>query len=97
MTVTTSERLAALKNALRSRLKPPVTITGNPHRIGKSNCVSVHLEDSRGKRADILLTQVGRAGLPLDHEFDSPRWYVNVPDAADMIFVTLWLNDLFKD
>jgi len=97
MTATTAERLTAMENALRSRLQPPVTITCNPHRIGKSSCVSVHLEDSRGKRADILLTQEGRAGLPLDHEFDSPRWHVNVPDAADMVFLTLWINSIFSD
>ena len=96
-TQSTQERLEAMKGALKERLQPPVAITCNPHRIGKNSCVAIHLEDSRGKRADILVTQEGRASLPLDNEFESPRWYVNVPDAADMVYMTLWVNSVFND
>jgi len=96
-TQSTQERLEAMKGALKHRLQPPVAITCNPHRIGKNSCVAIHLEDSRGKRADILVTQEGRASLPLDNEFDSPRWYVNVPDAADMVYMTLWVSSVFED
>lgn len=97
MTATTSERLVAMEYALRARLQPPITITCNPHRIGKSSCVSVHVEDSRGKCADILLMQKGHASFPMDHEFDLPRWHINVPDAADMVFLTIWINSLLSD
>jgi len=95
-TQSTQERLEAMKGALKDRLQSPVAITCNPHRIGKNSCVAIHLEDGRGKRADILLTQEGRASLPLNDEFDSPRWYISVPDAADMVYMTLWFNSVFE-
>ena len=93
----TQERLEAMKVALKDRLQPPVAISCNPHRIGKNSCVAIHLEDSRGKRADILVTQEGRASLPLDNEIDSPRCYVNVTDAADIVYMTLLVNSVFED
>jgi len=43
------------------------------------------------------VTQEGHASLQLDNEFDSPRWYVNVLDAANMVYMALWVSSVFQE
>ncbi|AVN35476.1 hypothetical protein [Serratia marcescens] len=80
--------------AIRDRLWGPVTLTAHPHRIGSRTSVALHLEGRLGRCIDVLITVTGSTLWPLPEEYDHPRWYVTVPDAADVVYLLLHLSDL---
>lgn len=80
--------------AIRDRLWGPVTLTAHPHRIGSRTSVALHLEGRLGRCIDVLITVTGSTLWPLPEEYEHPRWYVTVPDAADVVYLLLHLSDL---
>ncbi|HIE4390970.1 acetyltransferase [Serratia sp. Je.1.23.a] len=80
--------------AIRDRLWGPVTLTAHPHRIGSRTSVALHLEGRLGRCIDVLITVTGSTLWPLPEEYDHPRWYVTVPDAADVVYLLLHLSEL---
>lgn len=80
---------------IRDRLLGPVTLTAHPHRIGSRTSVALHLEGRLGRCIDVLITVTGSTLWPQPEEYDHPRWYVTVPDAADVVYLLLHLENLF--
>ena len=93
---TDERRLEAFCAAIRDRLLGPVTLTAHPHRIGSRTSVALHLEGRLGRCIDVLITVNGNTLWPLPEEYDHPRWYVTVPDAADVVYLLLHLSELCK-
>lgn len=56
--------------------------------------MALHLEGRLGQSVDILVTVTGTISWPQAEEYDHPRWYITVPDAADVVYLLLHLNDL---
>ncbi|ELQ9312155.1 acetyltransferase [Serratia marcescens] len=86
--------LETLCAAIRARLLGPVQLTAHPHRIGSRTSVALHLEGRQGRCIDVLITVTGSTLWPQLNEYSHPRWYVTVPDAADVVYLLLHLNDL---
>lgn len=82
-----------LQSALRTRLTDEVTMTCHPHRIGHRGCVSLCFQGEQG-RTDVLITVSGRAKFPQKEDYRSPRWYVDVADMVDVLYLVLWLGTL---
>ncbi|HGE8286744.1 TPA: acetyltransferase [Serratia marcescens] len=80
--------------AIRGRLLGAVTLTAHPHRIGSRTSVALHLEGRQGRCIDVLITVTGSTLWPQQEEYDHPRWYVTVPDAADVVYLLLHLSGL---
>jgi hypothetical protein len=80
--------------AIRDRLWGPVTLTAHPHRIGSRTSVALHLEGRLGRCIDVLITVTGSTLWPLPEEYEHPRWYITVPDAADVVYLLLHLSEL---
>ncbi|AEF43458.1 hypothetical protein SerAS12_0296 [Serratia sp. AS12] len=91
---TDAQALEMFCAAIRDRLWGPVTLTAHPHRIGRRTSVALHLEGRLGRCIDVLITVTGSTLWPLPEEYDHPRWYVTVPDAADVVYLLLHLSDL---
>ncbi|EDY5736201.1 hypothetical protein GQ105_005164 [Salmonella enterica] len=84
--------LQQLINHLRARLCGEVKITCHPHRIGHRGSVALTLEGESG-RVDLLITVNGRTLFPEEEEYTSaPRWYIDVVDAVDAVYLMLMLN-----
>lgn len=84
--------LQQLINQLRARLFGEVKITCHPHRIGHRGSVALTLEGESG-RVDLLITVNGRTLFPEEEEYTSaPRWYIDVVDAVDAVYLMLTLN-----
>ncbi|EEE2767319.1 hypothetical protein AAE115_002065 [Salmonella enterica] len=84
--------LQQLINQLRARLSGEVKITCHPHRIGHRGSVALTLEGESG-RGDLLITVNGRTLFPEEEEYTSaPRWYIDVVDAVDAVYLMLTLN-----
>lgn len=81
--------------AIRARLSGPVRLTAHPHRIGSRTSVALHLEGRLGRCIDVLITVAGNTLWPQPDEYSHPRWYVTVPDAADMVYLLFYLCELF--
>ncbi|EAS2902695.1 hypothetical protein DTC83_19220 [Salmonella enterica] len=82
-----------LQSALRTRLTGEVTMTCHPHRIGHRGCVSLCFQGEQG-RTDVLITVSGRAQFPQKEDYHSPRWYIDVADMVDALYLVLWLGTL---
>ncbi|EEJ5142907.1 hypothetical protein ABMB60_004429 [Salmonella enterica] len=82
-----------LQSALRTRLTGEVTMTCHPHRIGHRGCVSLCFQGEQG-RTDVLITVSGRAQFPQKEDYLSPRWYIDVADMVDAMYLVLWLGTL---
>ncbi|MBH3017842.1 acetyltransferase [Serratia ureilytica] len=80
--------------AICDRLLGSVQLTVHPHRIGSRISVALHLEGRMGRCIDVLITVTGSTLWPLPEEYDHPRWYITVPDAADVVYLLLHLSDL---
>ncbi|BEO64147.1 hypothetical protein SMQE30_45700 [Serratia marcescens] len=98
--VTLSERdagaLTLFCSAIRERLLGPVRFTVHPHRIGSRTSVALHLEGRLGRCIDVLITVAGSTLWPQTQEYGHPRWYVTVPDAADVVYLLLYLESLYE-
>lgn len=91
---TDAQALKTFCDALRERLLGRVVLTAHPHRIGSRTSVSLHLEGRLGQSVDVLVTVTGTTSWPQPEEYDHPRWYISVPDAADVVYLLLYLSDL---
>ncbi|WP_310657522.1 acetyltransferase [Serratia nevei] len=80
--------------AIRDRLLGPIQLTAHPHRIGSRTSVALHLEGRLGRCIDVLITVAGNTLWPQPDEYSHPRWYVTVPDAADVVYLLLHLSEL---
>ncbi|EBW5501916.1 hypothetical protein QLL71_004500 [Salmonella enterica] len=83
--------LQQLINQLRSRLSGPVNIVCHPHRIGHRGSVAMTLEGATG-RVDLLITVNGRTLFPEEGDYSAPRWYIDVLDAVDAVYLMLTLE-----
>ncbi|AQT65908.1 acetyltransferase [Serratia marcescens] len=82
--------------AIRARLSGPVRLTAHPHRIGSRTSVALHLEGRLGRCIDVLITVASNTLWPQPGEYSHPRWYVTVPDAADVVYLLFYLCELFS-
>lgn len=80
-----------LKTQLHARLAGEVTMTCHPHRIGHRGCVSLRFQGETG-RIDMLITVSGRAQFPQEEDYQAPRWYIDVADMVDALYLVLWLG-----
>lgn len=88
-------QLEVMRGMILNRLQTPVaSVVCHPHRVGRSNSVAVHIEGAGGNCVDILVTVSGKVSWPEPGESHLPRWYMCVADAADLIYLMLWLNTL---
>lgn len=88
-------QLEVMRGMILNRLRTPVaSVVCHPHRVGRSNSVAVHIEGAAGNCVDILVTVSGKVSWPVPEESQLPRWYMCVADAADLIYLMLWLNTL---
>ncbi|EBL0368751.1 hypothetical protein FQO80_15425 [Salmonella enterica] len=84
--------LQQLISHLRARLPGTVNITCHPHRIGHRGSVAMAFE-SEIDRVDVLITVNGRTLFPEEGEYTSaPRWYIDVVDVVDVVYLMLTLN-----
>ncbi|ECA1950182.1 hypothetical protein EJH27_01770 [Salmonella enterica subsp. enterica serovar Virchow] len=82
-----------LKTQLSLRLRGTVTMTCHPHRIGHRACVALRFQGECG-RTDILITVSGRVQFPQEEDYQAPRWYIDVADIVDALYLVLWLGDV---
>lgn len=88
------QALDTLYRAITARLPGPVTLTVHPHRIGSRNSVALHLQGRPGRCIDLLVTVTGTTLWPLPEHYAHPRWYITVPDAADVVYLLLYLSNV---
>ena len=79
--------LVELCSQVRKRVGENATFTCSPHRVAGHNCLAVQVEGKLGT-VNLLLTVTGSLRWPTmdDHEL-ALRWYINVPDAVDVIYL----------
>lgn len=86
--VTDHGQLMTLCDHIRKRLQSPALLSMRPHRVGSLNCLSVHLKDNAGGTLDLLVTITGNTVWPDHNEYArGARWYINVADATDMMWL----------
>ena len=86
--VTDHGQLMTLCDQIGKRLQSPSLLSMRPHRVGLLNCVSVHLKDNTRATLDLLITITGNTAWPDDNEYArGVRWYINVVDATDMMWL----------
>lgn len=90
----THQHLVRLRAMLRQRLTGPVKMTCHPHRVGLSSSVAIYLEGKLKQAVNILITVTGQTSWPQEEEYAHPRWYITVPDSADLVYLMLWINGL---
>lgn len=89
-----AQALQTLRAAILTRLTPPVSLTCHPHRVAQRCSVALHAEGHDGGGIDLLVTVSGQTRFPAPDEYARPRWYLTVPDAADLVYLVLYLNNL---
>ncbi|MGP3169984.1 hypothetical protein [Serratia ureilytica] len=57
--------------------------------------MALHLEGRLGRCIDVLITVAGNTLWSQSELYSHPRWYVTVPDAADVVYLLLYLCELF--
>ncbi|HAU6733006.1 TPA: hypothetical protein JEL83_002923 [Salmonella enterica subsp. enterica serovar Elisabethville] len=82
-----------LKARLQARLSGEVTVTCHPHRIGHRGCVALRFQGETG-RIDVLITVSGRTQFPQEEDYQTPRWYIDVADMVDVLYLVLWLREM---
>ncbi|EAP0276238.1 hypothetical protein DMV52_10320 [Salmonella enterica] len=82
-----------LKTQLHARLSGQVTVMCHPHRIGHRGCVSLRFQGETG-RIDVLITVSGRTQFPQDEDYHAPRWYIDLADMVDVLYLVLWLGEM---
>jgi len=82
-----------LKAKLHTQLSGSVTVTCHPHRIGHRGCVSLRFRGEQG-RIDVLIAVSGRTQFPEGEDFQAPRWYIDVADTVDALYLVLWLGEV---
>ncbi|ENY3090172.1 hypothetical protein ACFW8Q_001727 [Salmonella enterica] len=44
----------------------------------------------------MLITVSGRAQFPQEEDYLAPRWYIDVADMVDALYLVLWLGTLYE-
>ena len=88
--------LNELKGQLCHRLSGPVTVTCHPHRIGHRGSAALRFQGEQG-RIDVLITVSGRAQFPRAEDYLAPRWYIDVTDMVDALYLVLWLGEMTRE
>ncbi|EBX6016481.1 hypothetical protein EVG59_06895 [Salmonella enterica subsp. enterica serovar Dortmund] len=80
-------QLAELCRQIRERVGDKAILTYSPHRVAGHNCLAVQVEGKAGA-VNLLLTVTGSLRWPVAEDYEhGVRWYINVPDAVDVIFL----------
>ncbi|EPO8269355.1 hypothetical protein LUS60_03875 [Raoultella planticola] len=80
-------QLAELCRQIRQRVGEKVTFTYSPHRVAGHNCLAVQVEGKTGT-VNLLLTVTGSLRWPVAEDYEhAPRWYINMPDAVDVVYL----------
>ncbi|EKN4763575.1 hypothetical protein ACXKU5_003133 [Yersinia enterocolitica] len=86
-------QLAELCEQIRARTRSVVSITCSPHRVRHHSCVAVKLAGADGS-ANLLLTITGTLHWPTAQDYaQAPRWYINLPDAVDAVYLVTQLEE----
>ncbi|EKK5512268.1 hypothetical protein ABKU21_22425 [Enterobacter hormaechei] len=84
-------QLAELCRQIRQRVGDKATVTYSPHRVAGHNCLAVEVVGKSGT-VNLLLTVTGSLRWPLVEDYEhAPRWYINVPDAVDVLYLIMEL------
>jgi len=84
-------QLAALCEQITMRIRTVQSITCSPHRVGHYSCVAVKLAGASAS-VNLLLTLTGTLRWPTQQDYaQSPRWYINLPDAVDAVYLVTQL------
>ncbi|ELS4492808.1 TPA: hypothetical protein OME37_004652 [Klebsiella michiganensis] len=83
--------LDRLCDEIRSRVNPPVKITSHPQRVGSHSCLALHFKGKLCSSIDLLITVNSHLSWPTEDDYHHPRWYMTVVDAADLLYLQLYL------
>ncbi|MGQ0391419.1 hypothetical protein [Raoultella ornithinolytica] len=87
-------QLAELCHQIRHRVGEKVSFTYSPHRVAGHNCLAVQVE-GKLSTVNLLLTVTGSLRWPtIDDYTHGVRWYINVPDAVDVVYLMFELYSL---
>ncbi|MFC0227648.1 hypothetical protein [Serratia aquatilis] len=90
---THAEQLAELCKQVQARTPSVLTITCSPHRVGHHSCVAVKLAGANDC-VNLLLTITGTLRWPTPQDYaQAPRWYINLPDAVDAVYLVTQLAE----
>ncbi|CAM4168669.1 hypothetical protein BZK40_23935 [Citrobacter portucalensis] len=79
-------QLAELCRQIRQRVGEKAIFTYSPHRVAGHNCLAAQVEGKTGT-VNLLLTVTGSLRWPaMDDYVHGVRWYINVPDAVDVVY-----------
>ncbi|EBF8098487.1 hypothetical protein [Salmonella enterica] len=87
-------QLAELCRQIRQRVGEKATFTYSPHRVAGHNCLAVQVVGKTGT-VNLLLIVTGSLRWPVAEDYEhGVRWYINVVDAVDVIYLaqTLFHN-----
>lgn len=80
-------QLEELCRQIRERVGEKAILTYSPHRIAGHNCLAVQVEGKTGT-VNLLLTVTGSLRWPAMDDYEhGVRWYINVPDAVDVVYL----------
>lgn len=86
-------QLAELCEQIQMRAQPVVSITCSPHRVGHHSCVAVKFAGADDS-VNLLLTITGTLRWPTAQDYaQAPRWYINLPDAVDAVYLVTQLEE----
>ena len=87
-------QLAELCRQIRLRVGEKAMFTCSPHRVAGHNCLAVQVMGQSGT-VNLLLTVTGSLCWPSMDDYEhGVRWYINVPDAVDMVYLIQGLIDV---
>ncbi|EAW1960716.1 hypothetical protein NYD00_001819 [Salmonella enterica subsp. enterica] len=87
-------QLTELCRQIRQRVGGQVTFTCSPHRVAGHNCLAVQVEGKTGT-VNLLLTVTGSLRWPARDDYEhGVRWYINVVDAVDVVYLVRELAGL---
>ncbi|HHL7698729.1 TPA: hypothetical protein ACQ8MF_004267 [Escherichia coli] len=90
-------QLTELCRQIRERVGEKATFTYSPHRVAGHNCLAVQVEGIKGM-INLLLTVTGCLRWPAIDDYEhGVRWYINVPDAVDAVYLVQTLLYISKN
>lgn len=89
-------QLEELCRQIRLRVGEKATFTYSPHRVAGHNCLAVQVVGKSGT-INLLLTVTGSLRWPVAEDYEQGvRWYINVPDAVDVIYFVKELSVMIE-
>ncbi|EOY3535676.1 hypothetical protein ACP37V_001128 [Escherichia coli] len=80
-------QLEELCRQIRERVGEKATFTCSPHRVAGHNCLAVQVVGNTGT-VNLLFTVTGCLRWPAIDDYEHRvRWYINVPDAVDVVYL----------